>query len=199
MDCIGKNITPCQGKLVENNCNKHYLQVRRHGKVFVTSRDKRPVIIEGNTAKIPLGLGAKDGYALVDRGFSYLANDNWRKTHYGYAVRSIDKKLLHHVIQPIEKGYVTDHIDGNTLNNLVSNLRVCSQADNSKNQAVKSNNTTGYKGVCYDKKLKKYVARVKSNYRYYSAGYFVDAVEAARAYNILAEKLHGEYARLNNV
>lgn len=44
-------------------------------------------------------------------------------------------------------GFVIDHIDGDSLNNNISNLRKISSSDNNKNVKLKSNNKTGFKGV----------------------------------------------------
>lgn len=44
-------------------------------------------------------------------------------------------------------GFLIDHVDGNSLNNNISNLRKVSSSDNNKNVKLKSNNKTGYKGV----------------------------------------------------
>ena len=48
---------------------------------------------------------------------------------------------------PIPSGLVIDHIDGNPFNNLISNLRVVTQAVNTRNKKLYSTNTTGIAGV----------------------------------------------------
>lgn len=198
MACKVKQPTQCSGRRVDKMCNKHYLQLRRHGKVFTSNRDGRPALLDGDVAKIPLGLNARGGYAIVDKECAYLAQDNWRKTPFGYAIRSKDKVLLHRLLLKAQKGQVVDHKDGNPLNNTLSNIRFCTQAENSKNQKIKKNNTSGYKGVYFDKRSNRFVARVKHNYKSYFAGHFESAREGAKAYNNLANKLHGKFARLNN-
>ena len=44
-----------------------------------------------------------------------------------------------------------DHIDGNKLNNCLENLRYATHQENSRNRMISINNTSGYKGVNYDK------------------------------------------------
>lgn len=51
----------------------------------------------------------------------------------------------------IPKYGVIDHIDGNALNNLVSNLKLTTQGDNCKNRGKSKNNTSGVTGVSIDK------------------------------------------------
>ena len=56
------------------------------------------------------------------------------------------------------KGMEVDHIDGNPLNNKLTNLRLVSRADNIRNSSVRSdNNTTGVRGVSFDKRYNVYV------------------------------------------
>ena len=106
---------------------------------------------------------------------------------------------LHQMIMQTPKGMYTDHIDGNTLNNKRSNLRVCSNADNCRNRGINKNNTHGYKGVTYDGRRPHapWSARVGFNFKRVYAGNYATKEEAARAYDKKALELHGEFARLN--
>lgn len=196
MGCSIKQITPCSGRITAGFCNKHYLQIKRGGSTKLSGRDKRGYELRDGLVYIPLGVAAKNGYAVVDPEYAYLAVDNWRITHYGYAVRSKDKKLLHRLIKDPASGLVVDHIDGNKLNNILANLRTCHQSQNSMNQKVRHNSPYGYKGV--SKCGKKFVARLKHNYRTVHLGVYPTALEASKAYDVAARKLHGEFARLNH-
>ncbi len=53
-----------------------------------------------------------------------------------------------------------DHIDHNGLNNRRSNLRDGKDGENERNQRRAVNNTSGYKGVCYDHGSSAYRARI---------------------------------------
>lgn len=180
-------------------CTKHYLQKRRHGEVVVTNRDARHAVVEGDIAKIPLGVNAKDGYAIVDKEFAYLDQYKWSKSHWGYAVSSTPVLKLHRVVAGANIGEVVDHTNGDPLDNRKCNLRLCSQSENSKNQKLRTNNTTGYKGVYFMASANKYTAKVKNNYISYHIGLFDTAKEAAQAYNEKALQLHGKFARLNEL
>lgn len=100
------NLSKATGKrhFVKGYCYMHY---RRHyrGKSLTapTARTPRPAIIEGNIAKIPLGINAKDGYAIVDKEFAYLADEHkFSITDTGYAIHSNGSgrpnTYLHHII-----------------------------------------------------------------------------------------------------
>ena len=123
-----------------------------------------------------------------------------------YAVRSIRKpdgswtqQRLHQVIAQ-RMGIVgaPDHKDRNGLNNRRNNLRQATSSQNVANQSLRSNNTSGYKGVSWDKASGKWVAKVKVNGKQQQhLGLFSDPIEAAKTYDRAALKAFGDFAFLN--
>lgn len=106
--------------------------------------------------------------------------------------------LMHRVIMGVTDPDVeVDHRFGNPLNNQRYNLRVCVHRQNSRNGAMRKNNTSGFKGVSFNKRRQKWVAKIKFNYVTINLGYFTDRIAAAIAYNEAAIKYHGAFARLN--
>lgn len=105
----------------------------------------------------------------------------------GYRVGNINYVLhsAHRVIWALCKGqwpeYQIDHIDGNKTNNIISNLRDVTVAMNGKNSKIKSNNTSGFNGVCWCKTKLKWKARVTVNKVPKSLGYFEDIEKAVSA------------------
>jgi len=104
---------------------------------------------------------------------------------------------MHRHLLNARKGQMIDHINGDKLDNRRSNLRFCTFAQNGQNAKTPVNNMSGYKGVTWHKRHKKWMAQIMKNGKQWCLGYFEDATEAARAYNDAAEKLHGEFARPN--
>lgn len=92
-----------------------------------------------------------------------------------------------------------DHKDGNGLNNIRENLRVCTQLQNSRNYPIPHNNTSGYKGVSWNKIRKKWQAKISVCGVRKSMGYYDDPKDAAIAYNHGALEYHNEFANLNVV
>lgn len=93
-----------------------------------------------------------------------------------------------------------DHIDRDTLNNTKANLRVCTNAENLYNRVANKNNPTKFKGVTLFKRKRsrlRYRARISINNKSISLGLFDTPIEAAKAYNEAALKLHGAFACLN--
>jgi len=102
------------------------------------------------------------------------------------------------IIGKPKKGFVVDHIDNNPLNNTRSNLRICTPGENAKNsKQIGKNNTSGYKGVKWDKARNKWMASIMVEYRNKFLGRFESKEKAAICYNKAAKKYFGAFAKLN--
>lgn len=88
-----------------------------------------------------------------------------------------------------------DHIDGDRANNRLSNLRLTTSSQNKANRGRQKNNSSGYKGVCWDKKNKKWCAHIMVSRRNVWLGRHSTALEAHEAYKREAVKIYGEFAR----
>lgn len=84
-----------------------------------------------------------------------------------------------------------DHRNANTLDNRRSNLRLATQSQSTANTGIRSDNTTGFKGVVFENGL--YVAICKGK----RVGSFTTAVAAAKSYDAAALSTFGEFARTN--
>lgn len=141
-----------------------------------------------------------------DEDYDELIKNKWcalkRKNGYYYAVRSQRIKgggqvqiFMHRVILGItDKKLFGDHIDFNGLNNQKSNLRI---ATKSQNSAYKRNNKK-YMGVSFSKRDLRWSATCqKDGVKHIK--YRGSEREAALAYNEMALKYHGEFAKLNEL
>lgn len=149
--------------------------------------------------KITLKCGKE---VLVDKEeYEFLSRFTWFNNGKGYALASINGEVvrMHRLITNCGTNFEVDHINGNTLDNRKSNLRVCSHKENSRNVKIPSHNTTGYKGVSFNKKRNKYRAYIKYEQKQIHLGYFLDKKEAALAYNKKAVELFGDFFKLNEV
>ncbi len=96
---------------------------------------------------------------------------------------------------PIGDGLVIDHIDGDPCNNRIANLRACTPKENSRNSRTSSANTSGWKGVFFLKKKKKYSAYITVNRKRIHLGYHKTPELAHAAYSTAASKFFGEFAK----
>jgi hypothetical protein len=151
--------------------------------------------------EIPLSQGK---VAIVDDDmFEELSKFKWYFNK-GYAVRQtpgrhIDRKkiCMHREIIRTPDDLETDHINHNTLDNRRENLRICTVAENQHNQNIQKMNTSGYKGITWIPSYQKWKAMIRVNNKRVFLGYFKSSVDAAKAYDEAAKKLHGEFAKTN--
>jgi hypothetical protein len=160
------------------------------------------IFTQGATATRRISL-TKGKFAVFDEEDYYqLVKFQWHAIEPAnntfYAARTCGRKSLkmHRQIMNAPKHLVVDHIDHNGLNNCKSNLRLCTIAQNCRN-TVPCGVTSKYKGICWKKRQKKWIASIKHNNNKYFLGYFIDEVAAAKAYDQKAKELHGEFAYLN--
>lgn len=144
--------------------------------------------------------------ALVDdEDFENLNQFRWCAVKIGrtfYAVRNVridGKKRGVRMHCQILGGKLIDHKDHNGLNNQKSNLRFCTASQNCMNKRKRKNCVSIYKGVCFHKQHKRWLAHIKKDGKDNHLGYFVTEIDAAKAYNIKAVELFGEFANLNKL
>jgi hypothetical protein len=91
-----------------------------------------------------------------------------------------------------------DHINHKTSDNRIVNLRECTSSQNQANRSSNRNNSSGYRGVTFHKKLGKYQAAIRVNRKPVHLGTFITAVDAAAAYETAARSYFGDFrASLN--
>lgn len=121
------------------------------------------------------------------------------KHNRGYRVIRFRGKaiLAHHAAWFFAYGYwpvEIDHRDNDKTNNAISNLRLCSRSQNQCNMPIRSNNTSGFKGVSWSKQKNKWRAKCILNGVEYNGGFFDDIESANNAAIDIRRKLHGEWA-----
>lgn len=148
-------------------------------------------------------------FALVDDiDFEELNKFKWyarpsRKTF--YATRNSNPRKLrlpqiqmHRVIiGKIPEGKEVDHIDGDGLNNQRYNLRLCTQSENSKNKSMYKNNKSGYKGVSWNTRDKKWDSSARLNKKAKRIGQFKNIEDAILARKHFIDINYGEFVRKN--
>lgn len=151
---------------------------------------------------IYLGYEGKMGNCVVDQeGFDIASGykGTWGIAGGGYAKITSERKTvyLHRLILNAPFYYDVDHKDGNKLNNVISNLQLATESQNTAKSKIQSNNTSGYRGVIWFRARNKWAASIRVDRKLIHLGHYHDKNEAALAYNIAAKKHFGEFAFQN--
>lgn len=117
-------------------------------------------------------------------------------TSKGYKMIHLHRVILARILnRELLSTEFVDHKDCDGLNCVRGNLRLASNTENSRNQRISSRNTSGYKGVTWNKKSGKWQAGIKFDGKSYHLGLFDDPALAHAAYCEKAKELFGEFAR----
>lgn len=135
----------------------------------------------------------KGKVAKVDSDlYESLSKHKWHCSALGYAVRTkrLDNKKktiwMHREIAKTSVGMVTDHKNGDKLDNRRRNLRTCTHSENNHN---KSGKFLGRKGIYFCKTTKKWRARIMVNGHIYEIGRFNSQEDAQERYDTYAKGL----------
>jgi hypothetical protein len=158
-------------------------------------------LTDGLSKQIRLrGVYGEGKYAIVSaEDYTELNNYIWYVNGCGYAIRNIVKDgkpkgiLMHRQIMNTPDDKVTDHINGDRLDNRRSNLRIATRAENNRNTPGTKGSTSDFKGVGWDERQGKWGVRIKNKH----LGYFESEIEAAKVYDYFALKQYGDFAFLN--
>ncbi|PRH05403.1 hypothetical protein C6T60_14415 [Burkholderia multivorans] len=144
-----------------------------------------------------------------DEDFDFLSTYSWTLKNGRYPIayewnkekRHTETVYMHRMLMGLHGprgALIVDHMDGNTLNNTRSNLRICTYSQNNSNRGKSPNNTSGYKGVYFHKQMQKWQAQIMVNERNIYLGLFDDPAVAHEAYKKAALEYQGEFANFGH-
>lgn len=136
-----------------------------------------------------IGKYGKNKFALIDDDYHReVSKYTWYVTDGGYVRMSYKTAkykpiYLHQVIMgSYPKGLnQIDHINGNKLDNQKKNLIFCTHPQNLNNKRKYKNNKSGIKNVNWDKRAKKWRAKIYQNKKCYQIGMFTSLKKAQEA------------------
>jgi hypothetical protein len=187
---------------------RHMLMVSEIAEATEEVRNSKPAIYQYYDASMDddflMELEIKNEKVLVDsRDWERLEQYSWYTSndgHHLYLKANVEGSTINfhdQVVNP-PKNMMVDHIDGNTLNNLRNNLRVCNASQNQANQSVqKIKKTSQFKGVHYSESKQKWISQIGFEKKRKHIGNFNTEIEAAKAYDEVAIDLFGQFAKTN--
>jgi hypothetical protein len=171
-------------------CDKHRSQLRNHGKILPrTKYDPNDIIIKGDIAEVILRDRKQTvaGRALIDaEDVERVSQLHWHLK--SYCVQAYDKDsgklitLSRYLMDPPRNARIA-YLNHDFMDNRKSNLRVCTTQQIGIHRRIGNNNTSGVKGVSWNKKRQKwYVCLVKDGQHFWGGAYhkLSDAVEARK-------------------
>jgi hypothetical protein len=136
---------------------------------------------------------------ICDHGWRQSTHTRW---HYAYKLfyreRRQHKVSMHRLIIGATPGQITDHINGDTLDNRRANLQICTTSQNAQKMKDRGG-VSRFRGVVYHKPTGLWMAQIGHEMKRFYLGYFKTEEDAALAYNVKAKFLFGDFARLNDV
>lgn len=135
----------------------------------------------------------------------WLARSSKVLQHYAVSLYKNGKKCNKYIHRLVlesfaknKNGDQVDHINNNSLDNRIENLRWCTHCQNNQNKGIIARNTSGYRGVSFHKQSKKWRARIWVNGKEETIGSFENPQEASEAYENRAKEVHGEFYQIGN-
>ena len=110
------------------------------------------------------------------------------------ATRYAHRVIYELLIGQIPRGVLLDHICHNRICVNPEHIRLCNSRENCRNRAITKRNTSGFKGVRWDKQTGKWRAVIGAGRKYFNLGCFLTPEAAHEAYCEAAIRLHGEFA-----
>lgn len=167
----------------------------------------RKVVKSMSNVKYSFSEDGAVGYGILADGttfmfdafmFDKIKDKNWyrqNKKQIANKIYIVDRNgdLIYWFLFGKKAGMEVDHINRNTLDNRIANLRFVTHQQNQCNQPEQCNNTSGATGVSFYPPRGKYRARIKIAQRDIHLGYFRTFEEAVMARNVGVECMFGEY------
>jgi len=160
-------------------------QVNEYGNVKSLSR----TITKGNITYVTKDRILKQSVDSV--GYPYVNLSDYKKQKTFRVHQLVAVAFLNHTPDK-HKGLVIDHIDGNKLNNMTTNLQLITNKKNTSKD--RKNKTSKYTGVSLHKQSNKWLAQFKENGRVKYLGIFKTEEEARDAYNTSQEQDKNKYS-----
>lgn len=127
----------------------------------------------------------KQAGTLTDNGYLVVYVNNKR--------RRVHNIIWEMIEGPIPEGFEIDHRNGLRADNRRNNMRLSTRTQNNYNHPVRSDNTSGFRGVSWHGQNQNWTVRIKDGDRYRTLGSYATPEEASAIYEAEARRIHGEF------
>lgn len=136
-------------------------------------------------------------YFLMDKEDMWLLKECcWHINGGGYPSGIYKgEKLLHRIVLNAPSNMLSDHKNGNRYDCRKANLRLCNKQENNTNRCKSSRNTSGYKGISWNKSRSMWEVHIGYDGKKYNLGYFDNIEEAIEVRKQAEIKHHKNFSR----
>lgn len=165
------------------------------------------VQISSGNSPVMLFTASGQPFIIDSEDLDRVARHTWNLSAGRYINTSINGETvaLHRFLMNPDADAIVDHINGSGVDNRKCNLRVCTQAENSRNSKKQllakgtQHCTSRYKGVSFRSDRDRWTAYIGTGKDRWMLGCYATELEAALAYNEAAIRRYGEFANLNHI
>ena len=163
-------------------CRKHYRKWYKYGNPCFAKRIRNGSIMfrEGKIIKV-IANNTKNIFLFdnTEEIFNKLKNKNFSELNDHYL--RYGNHLAHHLVLPKKDGFDVDHINRDTRDNRISNLRYITHSENAFNSKVQSNNISGITGICWNKQMEKWETYIGKGGKLIYLGCYINKADAIEA------------------
>jgi hypothetical protein len=167
--------------------------LRRGSPPYAELRLSNGYVAEFNVAGIPLVREWTRWDRHVD-GYAY--GEKWVRAN-GKLTRIrmfLHTLMYQELVGSVPSGYTIDHINRDKSDNRTSNLRLADRAQQQWNTDMRSNNTSGYSNVYWDKVKSNWYGRIMVRGKFHYTPYGDDPAKVALEVEALKKRLRGDFA-----
>jgi len=127
--------------------------------------------------------------------YNLIKNYCWEKDSRGYIATKINNAIIfmHRLVMNCPDNMDIDHIYHNTWDNRKNEMRIVTESQNAMNRKIYKNNTSGVKGVGWNKLMNKWHAYITVNKVLINLGYYDNFNDAVEIRKYAEDKYFGEY------
>ena len=174
-------------------CSKHYMHLKRYGKV-IPSKERRPQDLIEKETHLEMHFETGEVFLFDKEDRELLNKCKWSVDHLGYLHGVVNGKTARfHRFKFNFPPQTVDHINRNKRDNRSKNLRLCSQKENARNASLHKNNSSGYTGVLRTPEGK-WKARIMVDRKSIHLGHFDNIEEAVKVRREAELKYFKEFA-----
>jgi hypothetical protein len=168
----------------------------------ISQNNRKHNIYDLESKKFGIGFTSKNEKFYFDKeNFELISKYYWNINKDGYIYTRDNGYIIfmHRLVMNAQNNEQIDHVKHELYDNRKNELRIVTQSQNNMNYEIRKDNTSGYRGIYWNKKFSKWHVQISKNKNRYHLGYYDDIIQAIQIRDQFEEKLFGEYSYKNSM